>query len=649
MYSQKNADTLYYVSTKIFYIEQVNSSVSLSINLNCSISESLSYQQENYNSTKISLSIRDSRIDRFQVETFPLQYTDVFQLIRQFDSYIKKIGPQKMCISGVSTSISKKVDSNYRRLAFEFTQLSEAYFVNISVYDLSNSNSKTIQIPLSNWYSTYNLMCSFEKNYININANFLQVCGQKRYLEKNERMIKSLEKSINSIVELFRSFSDCFSPTSMVSPEKNEVNVINNQIDVDCSEDQVEEKSSVQDDFNNIDLDNYEFSVLEDVDVKDDKEEIYKENVSKEMSSNSFLDNILNYDITKLKQLTTSINLVGPTSDLTLFNPMGYIMGMCGVSVSGRTLLESHPSYFDLQCRVILDLKKGILNHVTTGKVGNVGICKIDSVEYSEELWELAKNVFVCLLLYSHVKSQFSSIRTSGDTSSIVNEYVRTTFMIRTILFPFVLCFDILNMDRDKLFDELWIVFSEYEKSDSLKGVREEFTLLSPNGKIDFTYESFKNLFNSCLVAFEKVEYVLFDGSTSVITSVQGVKDHIGSILKWDQEKESDNKLDKRIDLYCRCVKDMLRVDEIEKIKKNCTEYNKLALLLQSMNITGNPLKIKRIMDENEDIDRKPAIMKKFKEFKEDEEVTKSRVFNDNSIETDIEPDDDLAEMLFGQ
>ena len=72
---------------------------------------------------------------------------------------------------------------------------------------------------------------------------------------------------------------------------------------------------------------------------------------------------------------------------------------------------------------------------------------------------------------------------------------------------------------------------------------------------------------------------------------------------------------------------------------EECSSYEKLNIFLRENSVPEILLKIKRVMDINEHFNKRSEIMNYLKNFKEEEEITESRVFFEDTLDRDLNID----------
>jgi hypothetical protein len=223
----------------------------------------------------------------------------------------------------------------------------------------------------------------------------------------------------------------------------------------------------------------------------------------------------------------------------------------------------------------------------------------------------------------------------------------------------------------DNILDDLSKEYDKCEMCGMFDVIKEKYSSSSYGGKLGISKEIFDNCSKSFINILSDKETSKFENYDDVLDlckqyniDIPELKIKNGIDIKnyvfYKDEKESDvdkelvihndiedteDCLDKQLDIFLDCIKSIVDTKLIKDIKKSCRKYSDLVGFFKTKDIPHEIFKIKRVMDLNPTI-TKSQILKKSKLLKESEDVTESRVMQEDSVDSVNNEGFDVQEIL---
>jgi hypothetical protein len=610
----------------------------------------------NYASVRVIFEMMDSRVNKGDKIKFELDYVDLNRLLNQFQN-IFGIGPEKV-FSGTNTSINKYTKGK-KELLFSFHNDDSTKKVTVHINDTASVIPKSsVTIDSFSFKSLWDLLKDVKTSYPILSILSTLNLNQQISMGVIKDQFSDLGNELKSLIK-----------TLKILANKSEITVSEKEttewFDDDGSpKEVVTETFDVQKEFNDITEKTDFFDNIEIKEVPD-----FKQNPVIEKSPQPFLENILNWDLDRVKEWTTSFVCAGKNTKSSLFTPFDMIFELGLIPENEKSLFSKEEGYLYAQYIIMYLVKK-----YTRDKLDNIKASPIPVIKFQNKiirgttLFELSKGIITLLVLYTILNGRLSQVDTDRETGVKINDYSMTYMLLQILLGTFVFSIEKDNIDFETELIEVYKLCAAAGFIDKLETSYSEIT----GGKLNLNVETFSSKVKAFVGLIESTKKFYSVGSFGSLNKLVSeykipipytmpsnsdeIRDFLFSNLNGNSNKEdkpeSSNtptdkkpKLDK-LGLFLESIKDVCDPDLYSEFK-SVSNYDSLSDIFKNKNISTEILKIKRIMDIDDTLKTRTDVLKMVKMLKEDITVTESRVIQeDETPKNEVNLDYSLIDII---
>lgn len=668
----ENPENKYSSLFTIFYNESlVESQKSLSIYL----SSSMTINKEHsiyYDIPKIIFQIKEGIDTKI---SYTLDYHDLIVLAKKLKYVFDLDDPYK---KETNIAINKRNVKSNRNLVFKFYRNEDKEKNRIDV-TVSNTSSLPSTLTIILYPDVvYSILAIFLCLKDTLISNIIYM-SNLNFCNKITKDISNKINDINSSMkESFSLLTKRLSSINIESKVDSKLDLFEqNEITEDSNEDEPIQKKEIEEesteDFTNDFSDFIKKSESEEVDLGDfdilkgnpfskdedeDEEEIKEKDI--QLPINKFLKNCIGYDATALSGIKTLLHLVGDnnkTKDI-YYEPIGYLLSLAGIDISEvEKFKKETPNYYKSQYFTLKYLKDCIRSYIEKKEIFNDKVIKYGSnyinKEDTPDLYRLSKSLLIAFCIYYQCYRKLSSyMKSGGSINKDILDIIETSFLCKVLFLPIVVSSELISLSEEELRNELEKVYDEFNKSGSFSKLQENC------GKcisIEFKF-TFDSLFSDIVNITSKINNSCLDSlqlDLDMNDSLQSVKDKISEFVNSNSPKNEDKENSSNVDKLKLFIKVLKSLEEdksiIDDLNKSCRVYEDLKEFLRSKsNISDDVIRVKRIMDLNDSLNKVSEVLRKFREMDEDFDVTKSRVLQEENEYDEIKIDEDMAMSIIG-
>lgn len=636
----KEKEKTYWLNQKIFEYQDPITTNNLEIQLCGGLTE-----PNNYISTFVKMIIKDNRIANGSKVYFSLSYNELYNLLYKISDEIKDLST--VFANGNTISVHRYTNQYKKDLIFDFILNNEKQTVRLKILDVAGGIKElVILLDLLTFKKIYDLLKDIKDTYNTISTNFMIASGQ-------ERLYNQLQVLNSNILEL--------------SNKKDNYVVINNvtnKEDIDVEE---EDEDPIVD---TSDVDNFN-AVLEQSNGFDHIKldiDIPQVSIKEEKPINTFLS-FLNNDITQYKPWLDSIVFMNEKSKVN--SPFDNIMQRCMINTVEIDNLKNNQHYYFVQYGLITYAKKTIKNYLQGSPFPNISpIFRFtEDIKRGTELYDLSQNILITQLLHGIInKTCLSQIDGGSKELLDYSKELKICYWLSQIFYG-VFIYSIEK--NNELYNDIMRKYSIYETCGAMNKIKEDYSRITMGGTLPVTQEvfgktleQFLKLDFSSLPSIEtaSTELSKFDIRYTPMTSWEAASSNIFSDTLTDtQHNELENDLkpelnspldiaenprDTRMSLFLECCKDYLYPTQLETLMNSCLKYDDIINYLKEGDWGDNVYKIKRIMDQHPEMTMRSKILKAADDLKEENNLTMSRVLQEETISKVEEPSFSLENMV---
>lgn len=454
--------------------------------------------------------------------------------------------------------------------------------------------------------------------------------------------------------------------------ENKEENLI--QFDIPKSEDEVEiESFDAQNEFDmdfGTNLKEYVIEGLEksEEDREKEKQDRIKRNM-KNVNYSGIISSIFDNDFNKIFNWVVAWRSANEGSESSMFCPISTLMKY---SLSTEDLNE----YFDkniIKSDYIVNIlsKKQWVDYVKTGEYPKYKYYILDKKVPMDNtsIYKLCVDSATILVIFTYLdKFYYSKLK---DDNKNVSEFKSAHAFMKNILYPFMIAIgnEYSNEEKDAVKKSIKDNFNKVINSGFLDNFKDFY-----NKKLGGTINIDDEVINTIISRFtdlvcEKIpEDVYFKSENFVevmneynipITEINFIDDVENAVCEYIRADEKYKVNNKRLELFKECSKVYTKNfkseeygNEIQGIINEIKSYDKIRKIINENDVPKELFSLKRVLDNDLELDSRSKVLKAVENLKEDPEVTYSRSLNEdeceenNSVNVDMSIED-IERLLF--
>lgn len=689
----------FHFRSKLVHFVNPNTNAYLDICLDSSLKSSDGW--DDYCTTKFTLLIKDKRIQTSGATKIALELQHVYDLLRQFKKIFGEETKEDLGNAfkmSTSASIVKFLAKTKQTAIFTFRVADRKPIVNLCLMDPLFPNGK-IEIDVD--YSCFKIIKDLMKNYItnliSIDLNTKQILSNDLIISKLDEINKENDSRVDLINGLIRqqctkivgtiketaipvttlpiigTIEETITPNINIGaikyeiediktkePEKNPSNT-GDLLD-EFSDDETPPSGDQMNFINELENTNF-FEAVEIPKVPEEKPKQKPVNIKPkaQMTNQPFLATFLNFDISRLKEWTTSFIHTTEKSDPELFTPFDTIMRVTSIPKKELSIYSKEYGYYLIQYALIHTLKKAVKDNLETGihfPVNSIPPIKFSTnIVPGTKLYNMTKEIITIILSYSLIiNNAMKAIDKDKNNISRFIEYEKVWYATKLLFTPFIFSMEL----TDNLKEELLIEFRRCVSSGFFDSLKKEYKEITLGGDIKINLELFDMYIDKFISILRNVKATTFNTKETVskyfidnnipivvepINNSKDIQTEIFSHMNKSQKgkkvvakstkketKSVKNDADPSMTTFLKAVEKYVDKDVVDNIKKTCSSYKGLQTIFQTMDLPAEVFKVKRVMDLNPGVYDKVKILRMAKLLEEDQDVTESRVFQDDSV-----------------
>lgn len=671
-----NSNDMSWITQKIFQYQDPVTSNFLILNLETGISVTDSFQT--FHPTRLSLQIKDPRIpnnkNQFEFNineacAFNAHLSNNFSIRQAFDNEFKfditKIG-----------SVRKKLSVRF------FKMEDNKPAIEFLIYS-GDSGNKAILCTNNIFFTVKLLIWQFQNNYLMISNGLMNICNNDRHLKKLNDIHNELKFLRRDNIRLSDTMADIVEENmkkveidpDLVDVEYSHNNSDENTTDIlpisefsekvvyDIEQPAISESTAFAEDFNSVishaiekDLEPEVANIIENQMKKIEK--IHIDNDIDKLPTQkvfcSFFENILDNDVDKLNRMVTAFNCANKKSKDDLFSPISFIIKQCAPTESinfiDSDLYNAEYIMNNLQ-------KLSTCNYLKEGKIlDNTPVYLFNKkITKDSELYNSALDILVLYLIYFFFVARYVN-KLSNTTSNYVEEVNVSLSYLKVILLSFVVSIDI--RDWSEFEKDVLERFTKINTESNMKNLRDKYKSISMGGNFTITKSTEDALISKFIDALKNRKIKTFDITDKKIVcenfniiepDINALEDIKSNMVVVIEQKLKDDKSKRQLPVFKECVFEELSIELKNKLNL-IQHYSELDDFIKNNNVNEKVFKIKRILDLNPTFDKKAQVIKEYKKFNEDDNVTAVRVLNQDKLlddsSLDVLIDDDYEKIL---
>jgi len=624
--------------------------------------------------------IKDKRIHNSNTRVmFEVQY--IYKLVEQIEKIISN-GIKNAFTLNTIINVIKFSAKTKQTILFTFKVADNKPVINICLLDPTFPNGKVdIDIlDLSCFKVIYNLMQSYVKNLISIDLKTKSLLSNDMIISRLDNIEKDIIFSVNEMNKITEDVKNIAKnqrslvPIPFTKKEdfdiKNLDSVLGDQTALNQSEsidefDEFSEETEPSEDQQMFTNELIKTNYFEDVRLPDiPEEDDDKPKKTKRKINQPLLSSFLNFDISRLKEWSTSFIHTNEKSAPDLFAPFDVIMKIGSISEEEMKQYTCEYGYYYIQYALIHILKRSIKDYLENNI--SYPTSSISPIMFSKRfvpgtgLYSLGKELVTMFLSYSFIVNNImKTIDTHTDGISRFSEYEKVWYTIKLLFTPFIFSIEL----HDGLKDEILAEFRKCESSGFFNSMKEEYLNITHGGKINVSIEIFDKYIDKYISILKNVQSATFNTKENTskyftnnkipiplkkILNTEDIQKEVLCVRESDAKNlQKEEKLvpkgikketqiissgDVALDTFLKIIKKYVTADIIKDIKKTCKDFKSLPAIFQSKDMPSEAFKIKRIMDLYPEEYNATKILRMAKLLEEDTTVTESRVLQDEAV-----------------
>lgn len=629
----------FYVHNKLLSYRDITSNNYLELSVDASSESGSTWVT--FNPSTICISIYDPKVNK-NVSTICicLRYNNVVKLIDSVNGLLS-MSNSNAFTTGAVIQIPQYTLKNRKELILNFASNQDNQpIVQLTIVDTASQRGRSsITLDKNVFVSIGRILKEFSDNPIATNIGLKQLLSYDRLLEN----LNSMKDEICTKLEFVG----------------HSIHVKKDTIDVNEYNEEPSQMSEMQEDFEKEFANSNGFS---NVDLGLNKVIKEEENKNVTKIDQPFISTCLNHDLHRLEEWTTSFICTDERSTGELFVPFDVIFNNSNITLDDRKKYIDEHGYYNTQYLIMVLLKKYVKEAINTGAYPTcIPALRFENkFKKDTNVYKLSKDIITIFLLYSIIINNFST-----------DNMKRTYFIIKLLFSPFMFSIDI----TDNLIDELCIEYEKCNTCGMLDTIKDKYTSNSYGGSLNISREVFESCCKSFISTLKTKETFSISDKNSIdklfkdfkveppkekLNNGSDIRNNLFNTKIEQKEpveinienqkiKDFEIKEDERLKLFIDSAR---RIDDGELIKdmKNiCKSYEDLTGYFKTKDIPAELFKIKRVLDKDITLRTVSQVLKQAKLLKEDEDVTVTRVIQDESVDSYNENFDvqDILSMEF--
>jgi len=634
----------FYIRNKILTYRDLSTNTYLEVSIDA-LSEA-NGTWKTLNPATICFSLYDPKVNK-TVSTIGicLKYDNAVRLVGSVNNVLTSSSKADAFSMGTVIQIPQYTMKHRKEIVFNFdSDQNNQPVIQLTIIDTSSQRGKSsINLDINAFVAIGKVLKEFVEQPISTNNNIKQLLA-----------FDSVSENFNRLSKIICGRLDVIN-NSINSSRKDTIDI--NEYDVEPTQmsemqKKFQEEFKANDGFSNIDL-----GIDKVVNSAFNNESLTK-------MDQPFISTCLNHDLDRLKGWATSFICTTEKSSGELFAPLDFIFNIANISRDDRDIYTNTFGYYPMQYALIYLLKRSIKEAVQSGSYPT----NIPAIRFSTKFkrntkaYNLSKDIITAFLLYSIVVNSFKD-----ETDEIKRSY----FAMKLLLSPFMFSIEV----DDKLVDELSVEYDKCNTCGMLKSIQDDYTSESYGGHISISKDIFENCCRSFVNTLKNKQTSEFNTKTEIknifdeykisspmkpIAEGNDIKraifefpnDAIGiEEVKSEVEEPITTQTDAveedtKLILFLDSAKGIVDDELIEDIKNTCNKYTDLTNFFKTKDIPHELFKIKRVLDLDPTLTNRSNVLKKSKLFKESEDVTETRVMQEEEPIEGYSEEFDVQQIL---
>jgi len=651
-------------------IDYIDPKTGISMNMKIMLPVSISLDKCSYEKTLLLINIYEPRVNNSLKVSLYINHT--FSLMRQLNSFFKS-GPIDAFKLGGCVRILRYSKKSRSELLFNFSydyEENTPYISMTIINTLSAINKLTIPLSYDIFICISELLKEYTTNFLRIDSGLKSSLAIHKFSNIITTKISNISENLNAgINKISRHINDVMISEDSTNEDYDEY------LDLNVS-DECKSDGNIAVDMQNI-FDNRckQTKMFENIRLP----EISDIQTSNHMtiSSKLFMTNFLQCRIDRLDEWIAAFISTTSNSSELMFAPIDIIMNQCGIKKDDISDIVNTYGYYRMQYGMMEIIKIGIRDYIMKQNSDKFLMKKIPPIKFSKVidkqhcLYDMTKEMITIYLLYNMIVNRyFKWIENNSVEKKTIYECNRNLFVLKILFTPFILS---LKMEDDFI-DEMTIEYERCKECGLFNSMEKKYGELTLGGKLIMTLEIFlenfkpfyKKLKNTKTFNFDTYEEVniIFKQFDIPIPNIDIVSDlDIRKAIFPENKKEiltKKNDIKKNIierdivhmdirdpilDIFLNAGSQYINAELLNNINNNCKSFDDLSKFMLKCDIPDELFKIKRVLEIDNSLKDKSSILKLAKLLKEDDDITKTRIMNDNIVETSIN-DIDLVDII---
>ncbi|MCK5019641.1 MAG: hypothetical protein KAS32_21460, partial [Candidatus Peribacteraceae bacterium] len=434
----------------------------------------------NFFPMKISFQASDSRMEktnsRIKVE---LEYPQVNQLL---DSLKKAMSGKNIFKTGATVGVFRYTQKNRKEIVFKFYHDNGPQITMKLSDPTSGAVSTSINLDENIYRTIFKFLTNFSENFNTIDAIYTQTLMSETSSDEIKQKLDNIDKRL----------LDLESQMKRSKPIYN----VSNEGPIEPEEDAPIESTSLQENFNDMVNDTDGFSEVQ-------LEKPFVPTKQSIKSTQPFIDNFLDWDMSKAKEWVASIVCTTDKAKPEYFSPLELVLNICGLDDDKRREYAGDKEFYKSQYIMTKFIKDNVNKALVSQSKYPTSVPAMkfgNTIKRGTQLYDFGIGAATVYLIYSAVVNNYLKLVNTNEVDMIkLDEYQRTLFVLKTILNPMIFSLEITNMFSD----DLLAVFSNCVSSGMIDRFQKEYQPVTAGGSLFFSLELFDTMIKKLIGAIE--------------------------------------------------------------------------------------------------------------------------------------------------